>query len=99
MEEVGTPCAFTDRGEQGQTFFETGVNPFFVPGTPKNPTRLFYDALGRTVQTAEPNGALTSDRIRTFQTTFQFDVFGRMLSMVYPDGELLEYAYSPIRAK
>ncbi len=45
--------------EQGQTFFQQGMDPLFMPGTPKNPTHLFYDALGRTVQTAEPNGALT----------------------------------------
>ncbi len=45
--------------EQGQTFFESGATPDFHPGTPKNPTRLFYDVLGRTLQTVEPNGAIT----------------------------------------
>lgn len=53
-----------------------------------------YDVLGNLARTTRTiNPLRPGDRIRTFQTTFQFDVFGRMLSMVYPDGETLEYRY------
>jgi RHS repeat-associated protein len=45
--------------EQGQTFFEANLSTAYSPGTPKNPTRLLYDVLGRTFQTVEPNGAVT----------------------------------------
>jgi RHS repeat-associated protein len=53
-----------------------------------------YDALGnvvRTKRTIEP--LRPGDRVRTFETTFDFDVYGRMRSMVYPDGEVLKYGY------
>ncbi len=53
-----------------------------------------YDALGnlvRSTRTIDP--IRPGDRTRTFTTTFDFDVFGRMLSMVYPDGEVLKYGY------
>src|SRR5262249_19647627 len=30
---------------------------------------------------------------RTFQTQFTYDSFGRMLQLVYPDGETLSYGY------
>lgn len=53
-----------------------------------------YDALGnlaRSTRTVDP--LRPGDRRRTFTTTFQLDVFGRMLSMVYPDGEVLTYGY------
>ncbi len=53
-----------------------------------------YDVLGNLARTTRTiNPLRPSDRIRTFETTFEFDVFGRVLSMVYPDGETLEYAY------
>ncbi len=53
-----------------------------------------YDALGnliRSERTVDP--VRPGDRTRTFTTAFAFDVFGRMVSMVYPDGEVLRYAY------
>ena len=53
-----------------------------------------YDALGNLSRTTRSiNPLRPSDRIRTYETRFRFDVFGRMLSMVYPDGETLEYRY------
>ncbi|MGB8930765.1 MAG: hypothetical protein WCC48_05900 [Anaeromyxobacteraceae bacterium] len=45
--------------EQGQLFFDPTLAQGFTTGVPRNPTRLFYDVLGRTLQTVEPNGALT----------------------------------------
>ncbi len=42
----------------------------------------------RTVKPLKPNGAP-----QTFETRFAFDSFGRMTSMVYPDGETLRYHY------
>ncbi len=53
-----------------------------------------YDRLGnlaRSTRTVDP--LRPGDRTRSFTTTFDFDVFGRMLSMVYPDGEVLKYRY------
>ncbi|WP_242337481.1 RHS repeat domain-containing protein [Anaeromyxobacter sp. SG66] len=53
-----------------------------------------YDGLGnlaRSTRTVDP--LRPGDRRRTYTTTFQLDVFGRMLSMVYPDGEVLTYGY------
>lgn len=44
---------------QGQTFFQAGSAPYFTRGTPRNPTTVLYDVLGRTVQAVEPNGATT----------------------------------------
>ncbi|HSN91479.1 MAG TPA: hypothetical protein VLS93_09640, partial [Anaeromyxobacteraceae bacterium] len=53
-----------------------------------------YDELGnlaRSTRTVDP--LAPGDRTRSFTTAFDFDVFGRMLSMVYPDGEVLRYGY------
>ena len=44
---------------QGQTFGRFSQRPEYVPGTPRNPTRFFYDPLGRMIETVEPNGAIT----------------------------------------
>ncbi|WP_242393019.1 RHS repeat-associated core domain-containing protein [Anaeromyxobacter oryzisoli] len=42
----------------------------------------------RTVRPLKPNGSP-----QRFETRFAFDSFGRMTSMVYPDGEVLGYHY------
>ena len=42
----------------------------------------------RTVKPLKPNGSP-----QTFETRFAFDSFGRMTSMLYPDGETLHYHY------
>jgi YD repeat-containing protein len=42
----------------------------------------------RTVVPLQPGGAA-----RTYETLFTFDSFGRMLQIVYPDGERLRYGY------
>jgi RHS repeat-associated protein len=53
-----------------------------------------YDELGAlAVTTRDLRPLRPGDRWRTFKTSFDFDSFGRMLSMTYPDGELLTYGY------
>jgi YD repeat-containing protein len=53
-----------------------------------------YGGLGEVVRTTrtvvplQPGGAA-----RTYETLFTFDSFGRMLGIVYPDGETLRYGY------
>jgi RHS repeat-associated protein len=64
---------------QGQTFASFSSRPEYVAGTPKNPTRLSYDELGRMIETVEPNGSLTrvqygfgtpaGSLVRRFKTT------------------------------
>jgi RHS repeat-associated protein len=66
--------------------------------------RSVTDAAGNELRAYDELGALASttrnlrplrpgDRWRSFSTAFAFDSFGRMLSMVYPDGEVLTYGY------
>ncbi|WP_242354807.1 MULTISPECIES: hypothetical protein [unclassified Anaeromyxobacter] len=45
--------------EQGQPFFDPSMTPGYAPRPLERPTRFAYDALGRTIQTVEPNGAIT----------------------------------------
>jgi len=45
--------------QQGQTFASFSSRPEYVTGTPRNPTSFWYDDLGRTIQTLEPNGSVT----------------------------------------
>ncbi|MCI0672675.1 MAG: hypothetical protein L0Y64_19690, partial [Myxococcaceae bacterium] len=53
-----------------------------------------YGRLGEVVRTTRGVRAFRpADRPRTFTTRFGFDSFGRMLSVLYPDGELLRYTY------
>jgi RHS repeat-associated protein len=64
---------------QGQAFASFSSRPEFVPGQPRNPTRFIYDVLGRTLETLEPNGAVTrvaygfgtaaGTNLRRFKTT------------------------------
>jgi RHS repeat-associated protein len=44
---------------QGQPFASFSSRPEYVPGTPRNPTRLSYDKLGRMIETVEPNGSIS----------------------------------------
>jgi len=90
------------RPVSGDVTFEYGP-----PGAPENAagriTRLVdeagqetrgYGRLGeivratRTVVPLQPGHAA-----RTYETLFSFDSFGRMLALVYPDGEILNYGY------
>lgn len=48
--------------QQGQTFGQFSQRPEYVDGAPRNPTRFFYDVLGRMIQTVEPNNAITRVR-------------------------------------
>jgi len=53
-----------------------------------------YGALGETVRTDRlMHGAVWETTDRTFTTSYVFDSFGRMLSLIYPDGEMLTYGY------
>nr|WP_228530548.1 MULTISPECIES: toxin TcdB middle/N-terminal domain-containing protein [Myxococcaceae] len=53
-----------------------------------------YGRLGEMVRSTRTVRALRpGDRERTFTTRFEYDAFGRMLGMVYPDGEVLRYGY------
>ncbi len=71
---------------QGQTFASFSSRPEYVEGTPRNPTRLLYDDLGRMIETVEPDGSLTrvaygfgtpaGAAVRRFQTT-TWDAEGR----------------------
>src|SRR5262249_42377837 len=54
----------------------------------------FYGKLGETVRTVGTFvGRTPGQPPVNATTTYQFDSFGRMLSMVYPDGEVLSYGY------
>jgi RHS repeat-associated protein len=53
-----------------------------------------YGKLGEVVRTTRTVVPLQpGDEPRTYDTRFSFDSFGRMLSIVYPDGETLRYGY------
>ncbi len=53
-----------------------------------------YGRLGEVVYSTRTVRAFRpGDRERTFETRFEYDSFGRMLRLVYPDGEELRYAY------
>jgi RHS repeat-associated protein len=53
-----------------------------------------YGALGEIVQTVRVMpGAPWEPISRTFSTGFQYDSFGRLLKLIYPDGEKLSYQY------
>ena len=47
---------------QGQTFGQFSQRPEYVAGAPRNPTRFFYDVLGRMIETVEPSNAITRVR-------------------------------------
>jgi YD repeat-containing protein len=76
-----------------------------VEGRSAGRVRSVTDAAGNETRAYDELGALAStkrylkplrpgDRWRSFTTAFAFDSFGRMLSMVYPDGESLTYGYN-----
>lgn len=52
----------------------------------------FYGKLGETVR-EQRLVATDTGPAETYTTQYTFDTFGRMQSMVYPDGEVLTYAY------
>lgn len=53
-----------------------------------------YGALGEVIKSTRVMlGAPWESTDRTFATQFVYDSFGRMLSLVYPDGETLTYTY------
>ena len=52
----------------------------------------FYGKLGETVKDIRLVNTDTGPA-ETYTTTYTFDTFGRMRSMVYPDGEALTYGY------
>lgn len=53
-----------------------------------------YGKLGEIVQTVKTTAALNGASPKgPYTTRFQFDSFGRLLSLVYPDGETLTYGY------
>jgi RHS repeat-associated protein len=53
-----------------------------------------YGKLGEVVRTTRVVKPLTpGDYDKTFETKSRFDSFGRMLEIVYPDGEKVSYAY------
>jgi len=59
-------------------------------------TTLFsYGALGEIIEQKRiMQGAPWETTYRTFTTKYQYDSFGRMLSLIYPDGEKLTYKYA-----
>jgi len=55
---------------------------------------LFYGKLGETVRTVKTATALNGFSPKgPYTTSFSRDSFGRLLSMTYPDGEVLTYGY------
>ena len=55
---------------------------------------LFYGKLGETVRTVKTATALNGFSPKgPYTTSFSYDSFGRLLSMTYPDGEVLTYGY------
>lgn len=58
-------------------------------------TYLAYGALGEVIEQKRiMKGAPWETEDRTFVTKYKYDSFGRMLSLVYPDGEELTYRYN-----
>ena len=54
----------------------------------------FYGKLGEIVRFTKTTAALNGDTPKgPYTTAFRYDDFGRLLSLVYPDGETLTYAY------
>jgi YD repeat-containing protein len=75
-----------------------------APGRTAGRIREIVDAAGRETRTYDELGQVATttrhlkplrpgDTWRTFVTSFTFDSFGRMSSLVYPDGERLDYGY------
>src|SRR6185369_12983413 len=53
-----------------------------------------YDDLGQITETTKiPAGQGSSYPAMTYTTKYKYDELGRIMSMVYPDGEVLTYDY------
>ena len=54
---------------------------------------LTYDALGNVISEVRTISIPSSDHVYRFTTGYTYDSWGRMLTMTYPDGEVLKYTY------
>ncbi len=53
-----------------------------------------YGALGELISTTRTIGPMPPYfREQSFETSFEYDSFGRMMSITYPDGEKVQYGY------
>ena len=56
--------------------------------------RLDYDALGNVTNEVRTVTVPGDDRAYTFGSTYDYDSWGRMICMTYPDGEKVKYHYN-----
>ena len=55
---------------------------------------LSYDALGNVIEEKRIIALPGFEKVCVFSTGYQYDSWGRMLTMTYPDGEVVTYAYN-----
>ena len=52
-----------------------------------------YDALGNVTEETRTIGLPQHDEVYRFRMQYRYDSWGRMLSMTYPDSEVVSYTY------
>ena len=81
-------------GAAGAATASNGVGRVIEVQDPAGREQRAYGKLGEVTSTTRIlRPILPGDRERTFTTAFDFDSFGRMMSITYPDGETVTYGY------